>query len=61
VEAGEIEPADPAELALAWRVFLDGLLLNLRLAVPGEAPCEDHLEAPWSACWRGLSGRKPRE
>jgi AcrR family transcriptional regulator len=57
IAAGEVAPADPYDLALAWRAFLDGLVRNLLLGPSDASPFRERLAPLWTLCWRGLSGR----
>jgi hypothetical protein len=59
VDSGEIEPADPATLALFWGVFLDGILVNRVFATDKTGSVVTNLQALWVFFWRGISGSNP--
>lgn len=54
---GEVVSGEPVDLALTWRAFIDGLLINLIFPEETKAPFEERLAALWEIYWRGLSGR----
>lgn len=58
--AGEVEPADPLDLSLACRVFLDGLLSNMIFQPQGAGQYKQRLPRLWAVLWRGVSGREVR-
>lgn len=59
--AGELPGGDPLDLALAVRVFVDGLLSNLIFRAPDAGRFARRLPQLWAFLWRGLSGRLPAQ
>lgn len=60
VESGEVQPADPATLALAWGIFLDGIAVRFILATGRTDAVVENLQTLWNLFWRGLTGNDPR-
>ena len=60
VDSGEIRPADPASLALAWGIFLDGIAVRFVFANERTEALVNNLHTLWSLFWRGLSGTDPQ-
>jgi hypothetical protein len=56
IAAGEVGPAAPGDLALAWQTFLDGLLVNQVFPPAGEEHVQDRLDVLWAFWWRGVGG-----
>ena len=59
VDRGEIEPADPATLSLAWGIFLDGVAIRFIFATEGTEAVVSNLQSLWEFFWRGISGNSP--
>lgn len=59
IERGEIEEGDPAELALFWGVFVDGLIIRQIFATSDSHVVNEEVPALWRLLWRGLSGQVP--
>lgn len=57
IEAGELRDTDPDDLLRFWRVFVDGLILNLAYGFHGHDKFDERLPQLWSLLWRGLGGR----
>jgi AcrR family transcriptional regulator len=60
VESGEVQPADPAALALAWGIFLDGIAVRFILATERTDVVVNNLQTLWNLFWRGLTGNDAR-
>lgn len=55
IESGELRPAAPEDLVVAWSVFLDGILFNIAFELGAGAALPTRLDALWRALWRGLA------
>ena len=56
LERGELQDAEAADLSLAWRSFLDGLLTDLVFRAPSQGLDPERLRRLWEIVWRGLEG-----
>lgn len=56
VARGELPRQDPLTLALAYRIFLDGLLSNLIFRAASAERYGERLPELWALFWRGISG-----
>lgn len=52
--SGEIHPGDPEAVTVAWRSFLDGLLMRQIHCPSAGEPSADWLREVWGVFWRGL-------
>ncbi len=57
IERGEALDAEPADLALAWRSFLDGFLRQLIYRQTNASDLQARVPRLWKILWRGLSGK----
>jgi len=60
IAAGEVATAEPMALALATRIFLDGLLSNLIFRTVQVEELTRRLPRLWAFFWRGLGGVVPQ-
>jgi AcrR family transcriptional regulator len=59
VAAGEVREGEPRELALVWKVLVDGLLINQLLLPPGKDRYLRRLPRLWTLFWHGLAAGEP--
>lgn len=59
IDRGEIAQANPADLALFWGVFVDGLIIRQIFDDSGSKAIVAEVPALWELFWRGLSGHLP--
>jgi AcrR family transcriptional regulator len=57
LERGEVADGDPGDLALYWKAFLDGVLLELVIPTTNGRRLEPtHLRQLFALVWRGIAG-----
>lgn len=59
MEEGEVEEADPRDVTVYWKVFVDGLMINELLCPSGSNRYRGRLEQLWTRFWRGISAGGP--
>ena len=59
VDSAEIRAEDPATLALAWGIFLDGIAIRFVFSNERTEALVENLPGLWTLFWRGLSGNDP--
>lgn len=61
LEEGALQgDAEPGDLTVYWKVFLDGLLINQLLCPEDSQRYRGRLGQLWRYCWRGLGGKEER-